>query len=80
MKIGKVGVNYKIPGNVEYNIYLFKACSESKIYFGTAQRIVGILLYLRHHRQQLSGHPFVPKPRLYCVWYIGNCLLKAALQ
>lgn len=64
MKIGKAGVNYNIPGNVEYNIYLFKGCSESKIYFGTAQRIVGILaLCLRHHRQQLSGHPFVPKPR-----------------
>lgn len=65
MKIGKVRVNYNIPGNVEYNISLFKGCSESKIYFGTAQRIVGIVaLCLRHHRQQLKWAPVRTKTKI----------------
>lgn len=44
MGTGKGGVNYNIPRNVKYNISLFKGCSESKMYFGTARRRVRIVV------------------------------------
>lgn len=39
-----------------------------------------IRLCLRKHMQRINRHLSVPKPRLYCNWFVSNCQLKVSLQ